>query len=74
MLFGPARTTAGRATDRTPAASVPDLLDWASSRYGPEFNELLSTCKIWVNGLPAAPGAVLGDDDEVAIIPPVSGG
>jgi molybdopterin converting factor small subunit len=53
---------------------VADLLDWAVARYGPEFAELLGTCKIWVNGQPAPLGTALAEDDEVAIVPPVSGG
>jgi molybdopterin converting factor small subunit len=74
LLFGPARSAAGTATDQAPAASVPDLLEWAAARYGPAFAALLPTCRVWVNGQPASETAALAEDDEVAIIPPVSGG
>jgi molybdopterin converting factor small subunit len=35
---------------------------------------LIPTCKVWVNGEPAERDTVVHDQDEVAILPPVSGG
>jgi len=34
----------------------------------------LETCQVWCNGEPTAPNAPVGDDDEIAVLPPVSGG
>ena len=38
------------------------------------FAAVLSTARIWVNGEPADPATAVGDTDEVAVLPPVSGG
>lgn len=73
-MFASARTTAGRSHDDLPGATVADVLDAASQRYGAAFTEVLETCRIWVNGEPAAPSMNVDAGDEVAILPPVSGG
>ena len=44
------------------------------ARYGEVFVALLPTCKVWVNGDPAEPGTPVHAADEVAVLPPVSGG
>lgn len=76
VVFARARETAGRATDEFAAATVADLLDQARGRYGPEFAAVLATARVWVNGDEPAAGllTVLAPGDEVAVLPPVSGG
>ena len=79
LLFAAAREAAGRGIDeydREAAPSVGALLDVATSKYGPTFEAVLATARVWVNGdEPAAGGATrLADGDEVAVLPPVSGG
>jgi len=54
--------------------TIADVLATATSRYGEEFAALLSTCQVWLNGEPTEPTDVVGPDDEVAVLPPVSGG
>jgi len=73
-LFASARDAAGTARDHIPGATVADVLLEASRRYGPTFTEVLATCRIWVNGDEADPDAGVSDQDEVAVLPPVSGG
>lgn len=73
-LFASAREAAGTDRDVIDAATVGAVLDVARERYGPAFTELLDTCKIWVNGEPADESTPVGADDEVAVLPPVSGG
>jgi len=53
---------------------VGEVLDWASSRFGPGFVEVLEHSAVWLNGEPVDPGERVGDTDEVAVLPPVSGG
>lgn len=73
-LFAAARTAAGTARDLVPGGSVAEILAAASARYGDGFVAVLPTCAVWVNGQPADPDQPVGDDDEVAVLPPVSGG
>jgi len=53
---------------------VGQIVATATARYGDEFAAVVPTCAIWVNGEPAALERPVGDDDEVALLPPVSGG
>jgi sulfur-carrier protein len=73
-LFAAAREAAGTGRDELPGVTVGDVLTEASRRYGQRFADVLSTCKIWVNGEPADSGDVIGSNDELAVLPPVSGG
>jgi molybdopterin converting factor small subunit len=54
--------------------TVADVLAGATTRYGDAFADVLRTCRIWVNGEPAAHETSVRDTDEVAVLPPVSGG
>ena len=73
-LFGPAREAAGRGSDDVQAASVREVLAEAERRFGPDFAAVLAHSKVWVNGREADASTGVGDGDEVAVIPPVSGG
>jgi MoaD family protein len=73
-LFASMREAAGRAHDEVPGATVAAVLDAAVARYGEEFEARLQQCRVWVNGEPVAADSPVGDDDEVAVLPPVSGG
>jgi MoaD family protein len=78
-LFAAAREAAGRSADEFDAG--PDLtlgavLQAATQRYGAEFEAVLRTSRVWVNGDEPEAGSatVVADGDEVAVLPPVSGG
>jgi sulfur-carrier protein len=73
-LFGPAREAAGRGADAVPGDTVAEILAEARRRFGPTFAIVLAGSKVWVNGEESGPSASVGEDDEVAVIPPVSGG
>ena len=73
-LFAQARVAAGTSRDVIEADSVSAFLDQAVVRYGSDFAALLPHCRIWVNGADPEAGQVLTETDEVAVLPPVSGG
>lgn len=73
-LFAQAREVAGTGRDVVDGRTVDEVLDAARARYGAGFTDLLSRCRVWVNGEPAHGDDAVGDDDEVAVLPPVSGG
>jgi molybdopterin synthase sulfur carrier subunit len=73
-LFASARDAAGTARDTIDGATVAEVLDEATTRYGPSFASVLRISKVWVNGEPAAGEDPVSGADEVAILPPVSGG
>jgi molybdopterin converting factor small subunit len=73
-LFAQAREAAGTGRDVVDGSTVDEVLAHARARYAGSFSALLPNCRVWVNGEPAQGGDVVGDDDEVAVLPPVSGG
>ena len=78
-LFATAREAAGRNIDTfelPDCACVGDLIEAARNRYGGAFADVLATARIWVNGDEPSAGSatVLAANDEVAVLPPVSGG
>lgn len=73
-LFGPAAEAAGRRTDTVVASDVLGVIDELRGRYGAGFASVLDTCAVWVDGAPAEPSTPLRGDEEVALLPPVSGG
>jgi MoaD family protein len=77
--FAAAREAAGRASDDFDLpvpASLGALLDRAAHRYGAEFAAVLATARVWINEDEPTEGldTALAEADEVAILPPVSGG
>ena len=75
-LFAAARAAAGCGSDTLDASTLGDALDRARATYGPHFTAILERSRVWVNGDEAPDGdaTVLADDDEIAVLPPVSGG
>jgi molybdopterin converting factor small subunit len=73
-LFASAREAAGTGTDVIDGATVGEVLVSAERRYGVHFADVLKTCKVWVNGDAVESDHQVGPDDELAVLPPVSGG
>ncbi|MDQ3468264.1 MAG: MoaD/ThiS family protein [Actinomycetota bacterium] len=73
-LFAAAREAAGTGRDELPGETVAAVLAAATDRYGTDFAGVLGTCRIWVNGDAASPETTVRSTDEVAVLPPVSGG
>jgi molybdopterin synthase sulfur carrier subunit len=74
VLFAAAREAAGTGRDELSGSTVAELLDQARQRYGLPFADVLAKSRVWVNGEPAELDLAIGDGDEVAVLPPVSGG
>jgi sulfur-carrier protein len=75
-FFAAARDAAGTRELTIDARSLGDLLDDLRSRNGSQFAAVLATARVWVNGEDPTDGdhTILIPGDEVAILPPVSGG
>lgn len=77
-LFAQARQRAGTGRIGMEAAdggdTVGSILSRAVESYGDDFEEILASCKVWLNGEQADPDDHVADGDEVAVLPPVSGG
>ena len=73
-LFAAARDAAGTGRDDVPGATVGEVLDAATARYGGTFASVLASAKVWCNGDDTTLDQSVSDADEVAVLPPVSGG
>lgn len=73
-LFAGAREAAGTGRDELPGGTVDEVIAAASTRYGRPFTDVLEHCQIWLNGEPSQGTDPVTDGDEVAVLPPVSGG
>lgn len=75
-LFAQAKDAAGTGREAFEARTVQELLDRAVAAYGDDFARVLERSKIWVNGDEPVDGTgtSLVPGDEVAVLPPVSGG
>jgi len=73
-LFASIREAAGTRVESFDGATVGDVVDAASAHFGDGFTIVLPTCRIWLNGQPAALTDAVTATDEIALLPPVSGG
>ncbi len=73
-LFASIREIAGVNQIDLDAETVGEVVELAVEKFGPDFKSILPVCRIWVNGNPAQDDDKVFDSDEVAILPPVSGG
>lgn len=73
-LFAAAREAAATSVETIDAATVGAVLDDARARHGAHFAAVLDQSGVWLNGEPTELDALVGDRDEIAVLPPVSGG
>lgn len=73
-LFAAAREAAGTSRAVIDGSTVDEVLATAATEYGVAFGEVVENSRVWLNGEPAEGSEVVGDDDEIAVLPPVSGG
>ena len=70
------RHASAPARARPASRASPSARYWTrpSTGYGPGFAAVSAASAIWVNGEPPGATTPVGDSDEVAVLPPVSGG
>lgn len=73
-LFAQAREAAGTGTATFPGSTVGEVLAAAIAEYGATFETVVNISKVWVNGEEVSRSHAVTDKDEVAVLPPVSGG
>jgi len=73
-LFAALRELAGTTALEVDAPNVGSLLDQLSDKFGPEFDRIMTAGTVVVNGETAGRERTLEVGDEVAVLPPVSGG
>jgi molybdopterin synthase sulfur carrier subunit len=73
-LFAGLKEVAGTGSIEVSGATVGEVLEVASARFGPTFAAGVPRARVWVNGEEASTDHPVGAGDEVALLPPVSGG
>ena len=73
-LFANLREIAGSSQVDIEGDTVGAVVDALGDRFGPEFRRHLQTARLWKNGNEGSFEDPVNDDDELAVIPPVSGG
>ena len=78
LLFAAIREAAGTARAPVDAATVGEALKIASERFGARFEQVLACCSVLHDEQTVPPdqwwARAVGPDDEIALLPPVSGG
>ncbi len=73
-LFAALRELAGASAVQASGSTVADIADQLSAAHGERFAAIVSVSSFVVNGERASRAAAVAEGDEVAILPPVSGG
>jgi len=73
-LFASVRVAAGTGSLSLSGETVGDVLAAADEKFGDGFAGIAATCRVWLNGESTAATVPVTDSDEVALLPPISGG
>ena len=73
-LFAALRELAGTGSVDANGATAGDVAEALGAKYGERFSKIASVSTFVVNGERADRSTPIADGDEVAILPPVSGG
>jgi molybdopterin synthase sulfur carrier subunit len=73
-LFAALRELADATYVEAPGKSVGDIVDALGERYGERFASIAAVGTFVVNGELATRSTPVAEGDEVALLPPVSGG
>jgi MoaD family protein len=73
-LFAALREIAGESHVDASGHTVGEVVDVLSARYGARFAQIAEVGSFVVNGERASRATPIAEGDEVALLPPVSGG
>lgn len=73
-LFANLRQIAGRETLEVPADTIAEAIESAVGTYGPEFAAGVEATTVWRQGVRVVADDVVAEDDEIVLLPAVSGG
>lgn len=73
-LFAALREAAGASEVQASGRTVGDVVDALGERFGERFTSVAGVSSFVVNGERAGRQTPLAEGDEVALLPPVSGG
>jgi MoaD family protein len=73
-LFAALRELAGSSRVEAEGRTAGEIVDVLSSRYGDRFAQIAAVGSVVVNGERASHATAVAAGDEVALLPPVSGG
>jgi len=73
-LFAVLRELAGAGEVEATGRDVGDVAHELGERFGERFSSIVGVSSFVVNGERASPNTPIAEGDEVAILPPVSGG
>jgi MoaD family protein len=73
-LFAALREAAGASEVEASGTTAGEIVDALSARFGERFAKIAAVGSIVVNGERATRATPVAEGDEVAILPPVSGG
>jgi sulfur-carrier protein len=73
-LFASVREAAGTGRAAVEGSTVAEVLDQARTTFGPDFARLVDGSRVWLNGETAEGPEPVVESDEIAVLPPVSGG
>jgi molybdopterin synthase catalytic subunit/molybdopterin synthase sulfur carrier subunit len=73
-FFAQARDAAGCREADVEGDTVDEVIALAVDRFGPALGAVLPTSTVWVNGERVEGSSRVDPGDEIAVLPPVSGG
>ena len=73
-FFAQAREATGTGMAHIDGTSVGAVLDAAEVQFGSGLATVIAMSKVWLNGEEVPREHVVTDKDEIAVLPPVSGG
>jgi sulfur-carrier protein len=68
------REAAGVSQVEAEGRDVSEIVSYLSSKFGDRFEQIAGVSSFVINGERATRSSLLADGDELAILPPVSGG